>query len=56
MLIKMDKNAMMWIGAFLLVYFTIRILFSLNKKIIVIDKELNDIINSDKYKVKGQYD
>lgn len=52
----MEKNLIVWVGVFIIVYFFIRVYFLLNKQGSIVDKELKEIVDSDKYKVKGQYD
>ena len=52
----MEKGIFIWIGVFILAYFLFRVYSLLNKQDNVIDKEMKEILDSDKYKVKGQYD
>jgi len=52
----MEKNMLIWIGVFIIAYFILRAYFFLNRQGSVVDKEISDIVDSDKYKVKGQYD
>lgn len=52
----MENNFILWAGVFIVAYFFLRAYFFLNKQGNVVDKEINEILDSDKHKVKGQYD
>ena len=52
----MEKRIIIWIGMFIVAYFFFRIYSLLNKQGNVVDNEMKEILDSDKYKVKGQYD
>jgi len=50
---NISQNIFIGIGIVILLYAILRLF---HRKDDSIDKEIDDIINSDKYKVKGQYD
>lgn len=52
----MEKNFILWAGVFIIVYFFLRAYFLLNKQGSVVDREIKEILDSDKHRVKGQYD
>lgn len=52
----MEKNIFIWIGMAAVAFFILRAYLFSNKQENIVDKEINEIVNSDKYKVKGQYD
>lgn len=52
----MEKDIFIWVGAVLVSYFLFKTFIILNRQSNVVKKEINEIINSDKYKAKGQYD
>jgi len=52
----MEKNMIMWVGIFIITYFLFRAYLLLGKQGSVVDKEMKEILDSNKHKVKGQYD
>lgn len=55
-MIELIYNKWLWIGAGIVVAFIVYRLFSKDKTTQILETEYSEIINSDKYKVKGQYD
>jgi len=55
-LVKMEKNIIIWVGVFLIAYFFFKAYLLLIKQGNVVDKEMKEILDSNKHKVKGQYD
>lgn len=52
----MENNFFIWAMAAIIFYFIFKSLLLLNRRSSLIKKEMDEIINSDKYKVKGQYE
>lgn len=56
-MIEMIYNRWFWVGIAAITAIVVhRIFFSKDKTTELLEREYHDIINSDKHKVKGQYD